>query len=103
MMFNIQFNPTLMPQSYTQDARNIALRSGTSRDSAVNQPQEASQPLALGTVRSKSSLREDKFQHANAGQVREGSAVSGFKARSSSDEHYGLLENMMVAIGAMVS
>lgn len=108
MMFNIQFNPAVTPQSYTQDAKHIALRSGTMRDKAVAQQQDPSQNLVSGTVRSKAPLRQDTFQHtttpsATSARMREGSAVSGFKNRSSDDGRYGFVEGIMVNCGAMMS
>jgi hypothetical protein len=109
MMFNnIQFNPAVAPQSYTQDAKHIALRSGTAKDKAVNQPQDASQTLVSGTVRSKAPLRLDKFQHttttsSSSARMREGSSVSGFKSRPSEEERYGFVEGMMVNCGAMMN
>jgi hypothetical protein len=106
-MFNIQFNPAVTPQSYTKDAKTVALRSGTVRDKAVSQSQDASQPLISGTVRSKAPLRQDKFQHSiettPSAKLREGNATSGLRTRSNDEERYGFVEGMMVRCGSMMN
>jgi hypothetical protein len=106
-MFNIQFNPAVTPQSYTQDAKHSMLRSGTLRDKPTAQQQDSSQNFTSGMVRSKAPLRQDKFQHTmgtpNSAHVREGSATNGLKNRPSDEERYGFVEGMMVNCGSMMS
>jgi hypothetical protein len=99
-MFNVQFNPAVTPQSYTQDAKHIALRSGTLRDKPTAQQQDSSQTLVSGTVRSKAPLRQDKFQHTVATSA---SSTNGSKSRPSAEERYGFVEGMMVNCGSMMS
>jgi hypothetical protein len=107
MMFTVQFNPTVDAHSYTQDARRLgALRSGTARDAATPANTPAIAP-ALGAIRAKSPLLEDQFQPTvQPAKSREGStngAVVRPRSQSSSSEHYGLVENAMVGVGALFS
>jgi hypothetical protein len=111
MLVNTQFNPAITPQSYSQDAKRSALRSGTQRTNILP-PQQlaASKVLVSGTmaVRAKEPLHRDTFQQnphspaASTAPIREGSvAVSGFKTKQ--PEHYGLIEDMMVRFGEAVN
>ncbi|MCX5920391.1 MAG: hypothetical protein NTW61_03575 [Candidatus Melainabacteria bacterium] len=106
-MFNIQFNPAVTPQSYTKDAKTVALRSGTVRDKAVSQSQDASQPVVSGAVRAKAPLRQDQFQHsvekAPSVKMREGNATNGLRTRANDEERYGFVEGMMVRCGSMMN
>jgi hypothetical protein len=104
MMFTVQFNPNVNPQSYTQDARRLnTVRSGTLRDTS---PPPATP--ALGAIRANSPLLEDQFQPAvQPAKSREGAtngAIVRPRAQSaSSSEHYGLVENALVGVGALFS